>query len=219
MQINTIIFDLDGTLVHTAPDLLRATNHVLGLNGRASIGLDDILDTVSFGAKSMIRRGFKVTGKAVREDEMDGLFAGFLDYYSANIAVDSQPFDGVVAFLEKCRNGGLAAGVCTNKLEALSVRLLDALDLSKYFDAVVGPDTIGIAKPDAAPYLECVRRIGGDVSRSLMVGDSKTDVLTARAAGVPVAGVTFGYSGETMAELGADFIISSYRDADHILNY
>ena len=217
MRFDTIIFDLDGTLVHTAPDLLRATNHVLEQNQRRPVELADIIDTVSFGARAMIRRGFKLTGDSVSGHMLDLMFEQFLEFYNTGLAVDSHPFDGVTELLELCRQQEMKLGVCTNKLEAMSVKLLEALGLSQYFSAVVGPDTIGIAKPDAAPFGECIRRCGGDLSRAVMVGDSKTDVLTARAAGVPVIGVTFGYSDEPMEELRPDYLAGSCAEIEAVI--
>lgn len=217
MKFDTVIFDLDGTLVNTAPDLLRATNHVLSKSGRAAISLDQMLDTVSFGARQMIKRGFEVTGNPADDAAMDDYFALFIEYYLANIAVDSKPFDGCIDFLAKCQDRGMKMGVCTNKYKAPSVKLLTELDMIKYFGAVVGPDTINKAKPDPAPYLETVNRIGGNLKSSIMIGDSKTDILTAKAAGVPVVAFTFGYSDEPIEGLGADFVLGHYDEMWKIL--
>lgn len=217
MKIDTIIFDLDGTLVHTAPDLLRAVNHVLERNDRPPVRLDQILETVSFGAKQMIRRGFDLTGAPVDDKNLDAMFMRFIDFYIANIAIDSHPFEGCVDLLENCRARGMKLGVCTNKLENLAVKLLQELDMLKYFAAVIGPDTISIPKPDPAPYRETVRRIGGNIHTSIMVGDSKTDIMTAKAAGVPVVAFTFGYSDEPIETLGADFVLSHYSGLNDVL--
>ena len=217
MKFDTVIFDLDGTLVNTAPDLLRATNHVLEQEGRATITLDQMIDTVSFGARQMIKRGFEITGDPVNDTQVDVLFMRFLEYYTANIAVDSHPFDGCIDLLEKCQARGMKLGVCTNKFEAPAIKLLAELDMLKYFAAIVGPDTINIPKPDPAPYRETVKRIGGDIHKSIMVGDSKTDVLTAKAARVPVVVFTFGYSDEPVEGLGADYVLGGYDELANIL--
>lgn len=206
----TVVFDLDGTLVDTAPDLMHATNHVLVSEGRRPVSFDEIRTMVGLGAKKLIERGFAATGDPVDRDRLDELYRRFLDHYAANIAVESRPFPGVVDLLRRCREEGIGLAVCTNKLEGLSVALIGALGLDGWFGAVVGPDTLGIAKPDAAPYLEAVRRLGGEVRRSLMVGDSETDVLTARAAGVPVVAVTFGYSERHVAEFAPDHLVSDF---------
>jgi len=216
-KIDTVIFDLDGTLVHTAPDLLCATNHVLAQYGRQPMVLDDILETVSFGAKQMIRRGFELTGDPADEQQLDVMFMRFIDFYIANIAVDSRPFDGCLDLLEKCQAKGMKLGVCTNKHETLAVKLLAELDMLKYFSAIIGPDTINIAKPDPAPYRETVSRIGGNIHKSIMVGDSKIDILTAKAANVPVIALTFGYSDEPIEKLGADYVLGHYDEMGEIL--
>ena len=218
MKFDTVIFDLDGTLVHTAPDLLRAVNHVLEHNDRNTVTLDQILDTVSFGANQMIKRGFDITGEPVDDAQLDALFIRFIDYYIANIAVDSKPFDGCIDLLEQCQARGMKLGVCTNKLENFAVKLLGELDMLKYFAAIIGPDTINIPKPDPAPYRETISRIGGDIHKSLMVGDSKVDINTAKAAKVPVAAFTFGYSDEPIEGLGADYVLKSYAELAEILN-
>jgi len=217
MTIDTVIFDLDGTLVHTAPDLLRATNHVLAGQGRRAIELDDIIETVSYGAKAMIKRGIELTGEPVDQPQLDVLFMRFIDFYINNIAVDSKPFDGCVDLLEKCQARGMKLGVCTNKMETLAVKLLAELDMLKYFAAIIGLDTINIAKPDPAPYRETVKRIGGNIHNSIMVGDSKTDILTAKAANVPVIALTFGYSDEPIETLGADYVLDHYNEMAEIL--
>lgn len=219
MNIDTLIFDLDGTLVHTAPDLLRAVNHILAAAARPPVALDQLIDQVSFGAREMIRRGFELTGAPVDDTRLDAMFASFIDYYSANIAIDSKPFAGCIDLLESCRSRGMKLAVCTNKLEGMSVKLLRQLNMLKYFGAVVGQDTIAIAKPDPAPLLEAINRIGGSPETALMVGDSKTDILTAKAAKIPVAAFTFGYSDEPIETLGADFVLSDYAGLSAVLDH
>jgi phosphoglycolate phosphatase len=121
------------------------------------------------------------------------------------------------ALLTRLAESSIKAGVCTNKPEGLSRQLLDALDLSRFIGAIVGPDTIGIGKPDAAPYLEAVRRLGVEPQHSIMVGDSETDILTARAAKVPVIAVTFGYTPRPIAEFGPDHLVSHFDEVWDIL--
>jgi len=212
MPDRAVIFDLDGTLAETAPDLMEATNHVLRAHGRPPITPDQVRAFIGHGARALIARGFEATGEPVPEVAMEGLYERFVTHYSANIAAGSLLFPGARELLERCRAEGIALGVCTNKLEGLSVQLLDALDASHYFEAIVGPDTIGIAKPDPAPYRETLRRLGGAHLRSVMVGDSETDIKTARAAGVPVIGVTFGYTPRPVAEFGPDRLVSHFDE-------
>ncbi len=137
----------------------------------------------------------------------------FVAYYSANIAGGSVAFPGLIRLLDRLKAEGFGLGVCTNKLEGLSVQLLDALDLSRYFGSVVGPDTLGIAKPDPAPFYEAVKRLELDSPRALMVGDSETDILTARNAGVPVIAVPFGYTPRPVQEFGPDRMIQHFDEA------
>jgi phosphoglycolate phosphatase len=217
MPVDTLIFDLDGTLVDTAPDLHAATNHVLTGLKRRSITLDEVRAFVGHGAKALIARGCEATGDPVDPLAIDTLYHQFIDYYSSNIAANSRPYPGLIALLEKARAQGLAMAVCTNKLESLSNRLLDELDMSKYFGAVVGPDTIGVAKPDPRPYHEALRRVGGEASRSIMLGDSETDILTGQNAGVPVIAVTFGYTARPVRDFNPTHMIDHFDEAWDII--
>jgi len=212
MASSAVVFDLDGTLVDTAPDLWRATNHILASLGRRPISLDDVRNFVGHGARALISRGLVATGDGADRATVEKLYADFVHYYGEHIAEGSEPFPGAIALLDRLGEQGFRLGVCTNKLERLSVRLLEALDLRKYFDAVIGPDTIGLAKPDPMIYRETLNRMKHKIGRSVMVGDSETDVLTARAAGVPVIGVTFGYTSRPVADFGPDHLISHFDE-------
>jgi phosphoglycolate phosphatase len=207
------VFDLDGTLVDTAPDLWHATNHVMTTLGRRAITLGEVRAFVGHGARTLIARGLAATGEALPPAEIEPLYERFVDYYRDNIALESAPFPGCLALLDKLTADGIKLGVCTNKLEGLSVRLLDELGMSRYFGAVIGPDTIGVAKPDAAPYRETLSRLGINGGASVMIGDSETDVLTARAAGVPVIAVTFGYTAKPVAESKPDHLVERFEEA------
>jgi phosphoglycolate phosphatase len=217
MPVEALVFDLDGTLVDTAPDLLAATNHVLATLQRRPITLEEVRAFVGHGSRALITRGCEATGDPVDPQALDRLQAQFLAYYGANIAVHSRPFPGLSGFLDRCKAQGLALAVCTNKPEKLSLALLDALGMRGLFRAVVGPDTIGVAKPDPRPYEEAVRRSGHEVPRSLMVGDSETDIRTARNAGVPVIAVSFGYTPQHVSAFHPTHIINHYDEAWDVL--
>jgi phosphoglycolate phosphatase len=200
-----VVFDLDGTLVDTAPDLAAATNHVLVRHGRRPVSLDEVRAMVGRGARKLIERGFAATGAPVDMAAMDDHYRLFIDHYRENIIERSRPFPGTVEVLARCRDAGFAVGICTNKIESLSVLLIERLGLSHHFGAIVGADTIGVAKPDPAPYRETVRRLRAE-GASIMVGDSETDILTARAAGVPVIAVTFGYTDRPVEAFAPDHL-------------
>lgn len=213
MPDRAVIFDLDGTLVDTAPDLMRATNHVLEGLGRRAISMDEVRAFVGHGARALLTRGLAATGGLPENYDVEPDYRRFVAFYTGNIADGSQPFPGVVKLLERLRSEGFGLGVCTNKLEGLSIQLLDALDLSRHFGSVVGPDTLGVAKPDPRPFQEAVARLGLVAPRALMIGDSETDILTARNAGVPVIGVPFGYTPKPVVEFGPDRMISHFDEA------
>lgn len=213
MTDRAVVFDLDGTLVDTAPDLMRATNHVLGLLGRRPISMDEVRVFVGHGARALLTRGLAATGGLPEGYDVEPDYRRFVEYYARNIAVESAPFPGLTGLLDRLKAEGIAMAVCTNKLEGLSNQLLEALELSHYFGSVIGPDTIGVAKPDARPFHEAVARLGLSSPRAIMVGDSETDVLTARNAGVPVIGVPFGYTPTPVASFGPDRMISHFDEA------
>jgi phosphoglycolate phosphatase len=208
----TIVFDLDGTLVDTAPDLISALNHVLAREGLAPLPLASARNMIGAGARKLLERGLEAEGRFVRPDEMDRLTADFIAYYAENIAVDSRPFNGLEAALDELAARGCRFAVCTNKLEWLSKRLLDELGLSARFAAICGADTFGVSKPDPAILRQTILQAGGDLATSVMVGDAGTDVGAARRANVPVIGCTFGYTDVPIAELKPDRLIDHMKD-------
>jgi phosphoglycolate phosphatase len=208
----TIVFDLDGTLVDTAPDLISALNHVLAREGLAPLPLASARNMIGAGARKLLERGLEAEGRFVSPDEMDRLAADFIAYYAENIAVDSRPFDGLEAALDELAARGCRFAVCTNKLEWLSKRLLDELGLSARFAAICGADTFGVSKPDPAILRQTILQAGGDLATSVMVGDAGTDVGAARRANVPVIGCTFGYTDVPIADLKPDWLIDHMKD-------
>ncbi len=206
----TIVFDLDGTLVDTAPDLVATLNIVLAREGLQPVAYADARRMVGGGARVIVERGIKANGRLLPADEIDRLVGDFITHYSDHIADRSQPFDGVEATLDQLAGSGCRLAVCTNKLEWLSLRLLDALKLRPRFHAICGADTFGVSKPDPTILNRTIERAGGDKTRAIMIGDSITDIATARAASVPVIAVDFGYSDIPIAQLKPDRVVSTF---------
>jgi len=215
--MRTIVFDLDGTLVDTAPDLISTLNLVLAGEGLPPVAYDDARRMIGGGARRMIERALIAAGQNVPGAELDRMFRIFIDHYSAHIADRSRAFPHLESVLQRLAGKGCRLAVCTNKLERLSVRLLDTLNLSRYFAAICGQDTFGIQKPDPQMLRLTIRRAGGEVRPAIMIGDSLTDVRTARAANVPVIAVDFGYSEVAPEALNADRLISSYTELPHAI--
>ncbi len=213
MPVEALIFDLDGTLVDTAPDLMGATNYALSLIGRRAISMTEVRHMVGHGARSLVERGVAATGENVDEATIMMMHRALLDYYADHIADDSLIFDGLLEVLHKARETGLKLGVCTNKVEHLSHKLLAELKMADFFGAVVGGDTLPIMKPDPAPYREVARLLGVDAARTMMFGDSETDIRTAQNTGVPVVAVTFGYTPQPVATYNPTHVISHYDEA------
>src|SRR5690349_11628204 len=208
----TIVFDLDGTLVDTAPDLVATLNVVLSSEGLEPVAYADGRLMVGGGVRVMVERGIKANGRQLPAAEVDRLERNFIGYYAEHIAVHSRPFEGVEATLEQLTANGHCLAVCTNKLEGLSLRLLDALKLRPRFRAICGADTFGVSKPDPAILNRTIERAGGDKTRAIMIGDSLTDIATARAASIPVIAVDFGYTDVPVAELKPDRVVSAFSD-------
>jgi phosphoglycolate phosphatase len=205
-----IAFDLDGTLVDTAPDLIDTLNAVFAEKGVPELAFDAARDMIGGGVKVLLERGLSAQGQVVTSEELNDLYDDYLQRYAARVADRSRPFPGVEAALDKLAALGYRFAVCTNKLEWLSVRLLDALGLSARFEAICGQDTFGIQKPDPEMLRRTITKAGGDPAYAIMVGDSATDVNTARAAGLPVVAVDFGYTEIPVQLLGPDRIISHF---------
>ena len=208
----TIAFDLDGTLIDTAPDLISALNFVLDREGVPPLPLASARTLIGAGARKLIERGLEAEGRAMTVKEIDRMTAAYIDHYAEHIADASRPFEGLEAMLDELSASGCVLAVCTNKLEWLSKRLLDRLGLSPRFAAICGADTFGVSKPDPAILQQTVARAGGKLSSTIMVGDAGTDVGVARRAGVPVIGVSFGYTDVPMAELKPDRLIHHMRE-------
>lgn len=208
----TIAFDLDGTLVDTAPDLIGTLNVLLAQDGHPPLPLDEARPFIGRGARWLIERGFTAAGAPAPPERMPELFDRFIARYLAHIADESRPFPGVVATLEALGDAGAKLCVCTNKRTDLSVALLDALDLTRHFQAVIGADLTPAIKPDPRHLMVAVEAVGGDVARTVMVGDAATDAGAARAAGAGLVLVSFGYTEIPAQELAPDVLIHSFPD-------
>jgi phosphoglycolate phosphatase len=212
MPTPTIVFDLDGTLIDTAPDLIDTLNVILARHDVAPVAFDEARTMIGAGVKPLLQRALASKGKRFPAEEIDRLFAEYLEIYAAHIADRSRPFPGLEPALDALAAQGCRLAVCTNKLEWLSVRLLEALGLAGTFAAICGQDTFGVQKPNPEILRKTIWRAGGTVDEAIMVGDSSSDIDTARAAGVPVVAVDFGYSEVPIAELNPDRVISSFAD-------
>jgi phosphoglycolate phosphatase len=208
----TVVFDLDGTLVDTAPDLINALNFVLGREGLPPVPLHSARTMIGAGVRALIERGLELEGRSAGVEDITRLTSDFIDYYAAHIADVSRPFEGLESALDDLHALGYRFAVCTNKLEWLSKLLLDQLGLSSRFAAICGADTFGVSKPDPAILRQTVARAGGQLSAAIMVGDAGPDIGVARRAGIPVIGVEFGYTQVPIAELKPDRLVSHMRE-------
>jgi phosphoglycolate phosphatase len=214
----TIVFDLDGTLIDTAPDLISTLNITLTREGIAPVPYEEARKMIGGGARGMIERALIAEGRADAKAgfsaDLDRMFGEFIEHYAAHIADRSRPFPHLETALDRLAADGYRLAVCTNKLEWLSVRLLDTLNLTRRFAAICGQDTFGLQKPDPEVLRRTIAKAGGAPERAIMVGDSGTDVRTARAAALPVIAVTFGYSEVPIESLRPDRLIGSYSELE-----
>ncbi|MBI4276001.1 MAG: phosphoglycolate phosphatase [Rhizobiales bacterium] len=210
MSPPVVVFDLDGTLVDTAPDLIDTLNVILARLDLAAIAYDDARPMIGGGVRPLLERALEARGRLFPSAQVDQIFADYLEHYTAHIADRSRPFPGIETALGRLRARDCRLAVCTNKFEGLSVRLLEALGLSAHFQAVCGQDTFGVKKPDPRILQKTLARAGGSIERAILVGDSRTDIDTARATGLPVIAVDFGYSTSPIADFKPDRIISHF---------
>lgn len=209
-----LLFDLDGTLVDTALDLHHTLNTVLAGLDRPPVTLDSVRHMVGDGARKLVERGLAGTGGMPDEAVFEAAVERFFAHYGAHLADHSVPFPGVIAALERYAVAGHAMGVCTNKPEAFSVEILKNLGLLPFFTTVVGGDTLAVRKPDGGHLRGTLARMQADEKRAVMIGDSANDVAAARAAGLPVIAVTFGYTRVPARDLGADRLIDHFDELD-----
>ena len=210
MAAPLLVFDLDGTLADTAGDLVATLNHILAREGLAPLALETARNMVGMGARSLINQGFLASGRTLDPDRLEALFSDYLAWYEAHIAVHTRLFPGVTAALDRFESAGWRFAVCTNKAQGPSLKLLDALGVAGRFAAICGQDTFAWSKPDARALLSTIDRAGGAPNASIMVGDSRTDIATAKNARVPVVAVDFGYTDTPVSQLDPDRVISHF---------
>tara|TARA_B100000161_G_scaffold42869_1_gene26444 strand:- start:107 stop:769 length:663 start_codon:yes stop_codon:yes gene_type:complete len=214
-QIYTILFDLDGTLVDTAPDLIEAHNHVMKKYGHKQKRLSDIKSLAGRGAWVMMQRSFK--NEIKDEKTKKKMVDEFIDFYSKNINNQSKPIRGIFEFLDWAKSKNISMGVCTNKREVLAIDLLKKINLYKYFEYVAGADTFEFNKPDPRHLTNVIEIIGGDLSKSIMVGDSEVDSNSAYNANLPFVLVKGGYTEKSEKEIKHDELISDFINFQKII--
>ena len=215
-QIYTILFDLDGTIINTAPDLMSAHNHVMKKFGHPVKELGEIKNLAGKGAWMMMQRSFKkeVTDEKIKKEMTNE----FIDFYSRNIANDSKPINGIFEFLDWAKTKKISMAICTNKQERLAIDLLKKLKLFDYFEYVAGSDTFNYNKPDPRHLTDVVEIIGGDLKKTIMVGDSEVDEMAATNAKLPFVLVAEGYTEKSADQIKHDFYIKDYLNFDKIIS-
>ena len=215
-KIFTILFDLDGTLVDTAPDLIEAHNHVMKKFGHNLKQLSDIKSLAGRGAWVMMQRSFKneITDEKTKKKMVDE----FISFYAKNINKKSKPIKGIIEFLDWAKSKNISMGVCTNKKEILDIDLLKKLDMYKYFEYVAGADTFEFNKPDPRHLTNVIEIMGGDINKTIMVGDSEVDSNSAYNASIPFVLVKDGYTEKTEKEIKHDELISNFINFDKVID-
>ena len=219
----TVLFDLDGTLIDTAPDLMNAHNHVMQKFGYETKSTNEIRNLVGKGAASMIGRSLwnqarkelkKIDDERIKSKMVDE----FIDYYGKNIAVESKLIPGVLDFLKWCKNNNISMAVCTNKTEHLAVDLLKKIKVYDYFEYVAGHNTFDYCKPDPRHLTNVIEIIQGELNKSIMIGDSETDSESAKAAGLPFILLEDGYTDKSINEIYHNHLIKDFNGIELIIN-
>jgi len=218
----TILFDLDGTLVNTAPDLMRAHNHVMKKYGFEERKLADIKKLAGRGSRVMLKKSMheisELSGKNIKTDEVvDKMTKEFVDFYSKNIIGESTLKNGTINFLSWCKKNSISMAVCTNKQEHLSIDLLKKIKIYDFFDYVAGGNTFNHNKPDPKHLTDTIEIIGGDINKSLMIGDSETDSNAAKAANIPFVLIEDGYTEKKTNEIYHNYLVKDFIGLEKII--
>ena len=219
----TVLFDLDGTLVDTAPDLMKAHNHVMKKFGYPTKSTAEIRNLVGQGAGAMLGRSIwgqakKEFGKVDDEKVKKEMIKDFIDYYGKNIIHESTLINGVKEFLKWCKDQNISMAVCTNKQEYLSNDLLKKIGIYNFFEYVAGSDTFDYCKPDPRHLTSVVEILGGDINKTIMIGDSETDANAAKAAGVPIILLEDGYTEKNKDEIYHNHLIKDFIGIEIIVS-
>ena len=212
-----IIFDLDGTLINSIPDMCREISLFLNKHGRRNLTEAETVSVIGNGAPVLLKGAFALTGEPIKDAEMPDLLAAWLDQYGKAEMAETKPYPHVVETLIKLREDGCRLAICTNKPPKPTEAILTKLDLKKHFDVILDADALPERKPRPEPLWEAVRRMGGVNESAVMVGDSETDAQTARAAGIPVVLLSYGYTHIPYEELKPDALIDSFADLPDII--
>ena len=222
-QKYTILFDLDGTLVDTAPDLMNAHNHVMKKYGYPTKSTEEIRNLVGQGAGAMLGRSIwgqakKEFGKINDNKIKEEMVNDFVNFYGKNIVNESTLINGVMEFLKWCKEKNISMAVCTNKQEHLAIDLLKKIGINDFFEYVAGHNTFDYCKPDPRHLTSVIEILGGDVEKSLMIGDSETDANAAKAASIPVILLENGYTEKNTNEIYHNHLIKDFIGVEKIVS-
>ena len=209
-RLRAVVFDLDGTLVDSAPDLGAALNRLLAAEGRREVTLDEVKLMIGNGVRMIVRRGFRATGDDVTDDVLDGLVERYVADYERNSTDLTTLYPAAEDTIAALHTAGVRAGICTNKPHRASVTILKDFGVDHLFGVVVGGDSTPRRKPDPLPLLTAMEALGAAADQAVYVGDSEVDVEAARAAGVPVIALRHGYSRRPIEDVGADRVIDGF---------
>jgi len=214
---DAVLFDFDGTLIDSAPDIIAALNRLLGELGHDAVHYDTYRTRAGDGARKLLAQVLIDQGTRFEEAELTALVERLLDHYCGLMTKNTRLYQGVSDVLAEIHNSGMALAICTNRTSKTTKHLLDHFGLTKLFSAVVCADNVSVKKPDAAHLLEAIKRLSTAPERTVMIGDTATDVAAARNAGIKVIAVSYGYSVRPAHDLGADAVLPDFSQLKELL--